>query len=182
MVVNPTKNFLFGPSSTTRAPIYYDSYVENSDTTCSDKLLKSKSITVECMRHDSRIPCSNNHYPGETVTLKCKVGYTAKNYHSWKKELKCLPSGEWSSANLQCVPICGKVTKKATALVVYGSNAEAADFPWNVAIYKSIILICGGTIISGKFLFEKSSIVSFTIYVSQNAWFCQLVHSRFLFQ
>jgi hypothetical protein len=36
------------------------------------------------------------------------------------------------------------------ALIVDGVDAEVSDFPWNVAVYKNEVLICGGSIISGK--------------------------------
>jgi hypothetical protein len=41
------------------------------------------------------------------------------------------------------------------ALIVDGFEAEVSDFPWNVAVYKDEVLICGGNIVSGfiKILF-----------------------------
>ena len=51
-----------------------------------------------------------------------------------------MEDGNWDRAAASCLPKCGLIKE----------NKNGIQVPWNVAIYKNELFICGGTIISEK--------------------------------
>lgn len=121
VVVVPTYNYLFGPTTTTRSPStasYYvqperNDFVYDQSVMCSGETLNGETTEVTCTRNDHEIPCSNYHKPGETAFVRCKTGYMMPSSHIIKSDFQCLSSGQWSSPIYECVANCGKLTKKS---------------------------------------------------------------------
>lgn len=130
---------------------YSPGYYADSLVTCSNDALRNadeNSMKITCKREGIEISCYENLHKHDIAQITCKDGYTYPKHMS--PEIECLPSGRWTHGIYDCVADCGRVTKKSKALIVHGNDTEASDFPWNVAIYRNNILICGGTIISDR--------------------------------
>jgi hypothetical protein len=108
-----------------------------------------KTMTITCKRDEIQISCNENLYQHDIAIVQCNQGYTHLDPNI-QTEIECMPSGRWSRPIFECVPSCGRVTKKAQALIVNGAETDVAEFPWNVAVYRENYLICGGTIISER--------------------------------
>lgn len=137
----PYANYAFSPG-----------YYSDSLVTCPNSALSSHdaSMKITCKRGGVEISCYENLFQHDTAHIECKEGYIYPRYSRISSDIECLLSGRWSHPIYECVADCGRVTKKAAALVVHGENTEASEFPWNVAIYRANVLICGGTIISER--------------------------------
>jgi hypothetical protein len=127
-------------------------YYADSIVSCSGDAIRSldASMTVTCHRNGMAISCYENLLQHDIIRIECQEGYTYPKHARISSEIECLPSGRWSHPIYECVADCGRVTKKAAALVIHGYDTNASEFPWNVAIYRNDILICGGTIISER--------------------------------
>lgn len=106
-------------------------------------------MLITCKRDGIQISCNENLFQHDVAIIQCKQGYSNLD-SNFQSEIECMPSGRWSHPIFECVPSCGRVIKKATALIIRGAETNAAEFPWNVAIYRDNLLICGGTIISER--------------------------------
>lgn len=132
-------NFAYSPG------YYLDSLIK-----CPSDVLHGQTITFTCKREQFVVSCDDHLFAHDTVHIDCKSGYEYLHGSELKTKIECMPSGKWSSPIYECVPSCGKVTKKAAALIIHGKDTEVSEFPWNVAIYFTNVLICGGSIISER--------------------------------
>ncbi|KAG5675846.1 hypothetical protein PVAND_005716 [Polypedilum vanderplanki] len=138
-------NYAFSPG------YYKDSLVQ-----CPSDVLKGQTITFTCYRENFLIPCDDYIFANDTAQINCKPGYEYPQVSGIQTKIECKRNGKWSAPIFECVPKCGRVTKKAKALVIHGSDTEILEFPWNIAIYHSNILICSGSILSERIVLSAA--------------------------
>lgn len=131
---------------------YSPGYYADSLVKCDSDVLRGQTITITCKRENERfsISCDDYIFAHDTAHIECKPGYEYPKVTGIKTTIECLPNGKWSAPIFECVSMCGRVTKKAKALVIHGNQAEVSEFPWNVAIYLLNVLVCGGSIITER--------------------------------
>ena len=136
----PNANYAFTPG-----------YYQDSLAACPNEALKEdETLTIKCKRNGANISCIENLSQKDIAVIQCKQGYNYPNMNNQPQTIECLAGGKWSQPIFACVPNCGRVTKKAAALIVRGSDTDVLEFPWNVAVYRGDLLICGGSIISER--------------------------------
>jgi hypothetical protein len=117
---------------------------------CTGVQVMGRTIRTDCDRKGVSIPCDDAQPPGTVATIKCRSGYRLPDRSDLRFTLTCTESGDWDYPPFRCTPRCGAPTAKAKPYVVSGRDADIAEVPWHVAIYRSNVLICGGTIITEK--------------------------------
>jgi len=70
--------------------------------------------------------------------------------------IRCDENGEWDFSPYKCSPVCGKI-EASTTFITAGETVDIHDVPWQTAIYiknssNLFVHICGGTIISTRFV------------------------------
>lgn len=108
-----------------------------------DCRLYEKADKVKFDVYGTNVNCSDYIQPGTVARVQRRDQYTGA-VASNQQLLTCNDNGLWSSAVLQCEPICGVITLE--------SNRTVA--PWHVFIYKKNNVTfeyeCGGTIINAR--------------------------------
>jgi secreted trypsin-like serine protease len=129
---------------------YSPGYYSDSLVKCPSDVLVGQTITITCKRQGIIVPCDEYIFAHDTADIQCKPGYEYPTVAGIRTRIECKQNGKWSAPIFECVPACGRVTKKAKALVIHGSETNLSEFPWNVAIYQSNVLVCGGSILSER--------------------------------
>lgn len=117
---------------------------------CPTIFVLGRTIKTDCVRNGASVPCEGSLPPGTLANIKCKNGYRLPDRTDLQPTLSCLDSGDWDYAPFRCSPVCGAPTPKAKPYVVNGKDTDIAEVPWAVAIYRTDVLICGGTILTEK--------------------------------
>ncbi|KAJ0169974.1 hypothetical protein K1T71_014580 [Dendrolimus kikuchii] len=115
------------------------------------KLNKHASVEYYCLVYGditgTRI--CNQYEPSNTQVLpECK----RPNYysHNYLPQMRCI-EGSWNYV-ATCEAECGRITPRATKLVIGGKLAKRGEMPWHAGIYTKTTnpyrQICGGTLVS----------------------------------
>lgn len=119
---------------------------------CPAIFVLGRTIKTDCEKNGIGIACEGPLTPGTLANIKCKNGYRLPDRTDLHSTLHCTESGDWDYPPFRCSPLCGKPTAKAVPYVVNGRDTDIAEVPWHVAIYRSEVLICGGSILTEKLI------------------------------
>lgn len=112
------------------------------------------TISATCAYQNDTCTCRKPRRPGTTAQLSCKYGYQSVRP---EQQTICESDGRWQPEILPCTQICGELTDESATLVGK-RQANIADLPWHVTIYKQATpedpfeQICGGTIINAMLI------------------------------
>lgn len=123
---------------------------------CSKSEITGPTIQPHCQRDGATVECEEKIPPGTTATIQCKTGYRMPSMQNIHKDLICLPSGGWDYEALKCEPVCGVIASRAKYLIADGTDIEINEAPWHVAVYKSNVFVCAGTLISEKVILSSA--------------------------
>ncbi|XP_045540806.1 modular serine protease-like [Papilio machaon] len=121
------------------------------------KMINNPTVSYQCNivygnNTKSSWPCREYELEGTSAVATCKQNYHLKDV---APKAKCV-DGQWEKL-IKCVPECGTIVPKSTALVIGGHVAERGELSWHAGIYtgaRQYEQICGGSLI------RRSTIVS----------------------
>lgn len=112
------------------------------------------TISATCTYQNDTVSCRKPRRPGTAAKLRCKYGYESVRP---EQQTICGSDGRWQPEILPCSQICGELTHESAALIG-GRQANIADLPWHVTIFKQATpddpfeQICGGTIVNAMLI------------------------------
>lgn len=109
------------------------------------------TFSAECKLDGVTVNCTDPIKPGTIARVACKYGYDS---NKTEQQTICGSDGRWQTDLEPCNHICGQWHEAAK--ISGAIEAQLAQVPWHVSIYKQIdpdlpfVPLCGGTILTAR--------------------------------
>ncbi|KZC10211.1 Limulus clotting factor C, partial [Dufourea novaeangliae] len=122
------------------------------------KNVNSASIRADCSYAGHNYISCESPKPGTVATLSCRNSYRRDTTFLSPTSVRCNENGQWDPEPMRCIPVCGVTPVNTKPLIVNGTQANIAEFPWHATLYRAERLdapkefTCGASIIHEKLL------------------------------
>lgn len=128
---------------------------------CPSSSLGSHTITATCSLTGQQRSCINEPIlAGTKITISCRKGYKFNNANDAANLIICKSDGTYTNNPWICIEDCGKAEPSYESFIIDGQSTEIGKVPWHTAVYEkrngAFSQICGGTIISAKFVLSAA--------------------------